>query len=1016
MGKTTALKTLFRSPAKTVLTFFLIAAASFALFSRVTDYAVTQREAAKAESFYSGVAALDNSSPPMTVSYDIDGIEWGSTYSESKPWPDDGQIEEFISLPGVTLADTRYMTAGKIGNYKRLTDETQTYTVEDFILEGAYSGYEEPDDTGRITLLFNEVTVHAGDVEVPYGKPLEIRAIVTENLPDGKNPYPMAFFKKLKIGSRCLIMGENMSGQLSLQINNPLLQEETLRVIDGLGDNYLDTEEFAFYKEQIELYHENLYLYDIVYTSDMRAIPRFNERNMFISEGRPLTNRDTDVCVVNEAFLEAYGLSVGDRICIELGDTLMPQNGINGTTSIKYLVKYLGRPNYISAKELEIVGAYRLDTYSARCSESDWSYTPSTVFVPSALLPVEVPQDYELFCGEFSVFIENPRDIESFREAAEPLVAKMGVGMRFSDGGWSSMKDSFETGTVVSILSVILYVAGAAIALFLAVYLYIGRNKTSYAIMRTLGVSGKTAGNLTAFPFVVLSVFAMPVGGITGLIYASYKTVETLAGMSDSSAPDGYIFVLNAGLPAGVIILCMVLELVFVSSVTAFFLWKMKKMPPLELLQEGAQRTGKVRKAESVIVGQSPVPADYNVAMITDAGDVPAGRKYSALSQAAAYIFRQLRRGIGKTAVSFIMAGVLAAGIGMIVLTRLAYQDAFREVAVKGKALQFASFSIDNLSESDLIEDFYCYGNFSVRTNNIESHTSMIVTNDVERYLAKDYNITYAEGYDLSALDKTGQVCLVGQTFADMFDIRPGDEIGLLSDSMYYVLGQLYKDKNEEIIETAVERNTVMYKVVGIVTTGDNNISSGIITGIYSGAQDVYGQPFPFGYSEFTLTDNGNLSKLNSMMEEEQRESQQEYAPMASFHIDSESLENIMRIRDLLVALFPVAVAAAILIGMFGSGMVIIQSAQEAAFLRVLGVTKKRVRCILVIRQIILCVAGLCIVAGGLYVFFPEMSARSARTIASCLSMYFAGSVCGATAAAVYVTRNRVLALLQVRE
>lgn len=51
MKKSSALKTLLRSPLKSLLTFLLIAAASFALFSRVTDYAITTREAGKAESF-----------------------------------------------------------------------------------------------------------------------------------------------------------------------------------------------------------------------------------------------------------------------------------------------------------------------------------------------------------------------------------------------------------------------------------------------------------------------------------------------------------------------------------------------------------------------------------------------------------------------------------------------------------------------------------------------------------------------------------------------------------------------------------------------------------------------------------------------------------------------------------------------------------------------------------------------------------------------------------------------------
>lgn len=1011
MRKSTALKTLFRSPAKTILTFLLIAAASFALFSRVTDYAVTRREAAKAESFYNGVAALDNSSPVIITTVNIEGVDWGTSYDpDDIPWPADGQIEEFTSLPGATLADTRYMTPGRIGDYRRLTDKTQIDTYEDFILEGTYSGYEETKFTGHVDLLFDDVTVHAGDIEITPGEPVRVMAVVTEELPFEKNPYPLAFFEELETGSRCLVTGTNKSGVLSLDTHP---QEKTLRIIDGLGDNYLETEDFAFYKKMIDLYNDNLFVYDIVYTKDMRAIPRLNDRDIIITEGRLLMDGDTDACVINEEFLDTYGLSVGDRINIELGDTLIHQNGVWGAT----LRNQKDMTNYVSTADLEIVGAYRLmDVYSARLWDAFWSYTPSTVFVPSSLLPVEVPQDYEISGGEFSVLIENARDIESFRDAAEPLVAKMGVGMRFSDGGWSSMKDSFETGSLASILTTMLYVAGAALALFLAVYLYIGRNRKSYAIMRTLGVSGKTAGNLTAFPFVVLSVFAMPAGGIAGLIYASHTIAETLAGMSDNNAPAGHVFVLNAELPAGVIILCMVLELAFAASVALCFLWKMKHTPPLELLQEETQRAGADKKAAPDSVEESPVPTGFDITVITDTEDAYTGKKYRAPRQVAAYIFRQMRRGIGKTALSLILAVVLTSGIGMFVLARLAYQDAFHEVEVKGKALDFASFSIKNFSEDELVKDLYYYSNFSVRTNNTDSHTPMIVTNDIDRYLTDDYKVTYAEGYDMSVMNKTGQVCLIGQTLADAFGIRPGDEIGLLSDNTYYAVEQAYEDKEESLFEAAVERKTIMCKVIGIITSGDVTVNTNIFMGINSGVEDVYGQPFPFRYCEFVLADNEKLDELRSMMDDHQKRSQRQYAPNAFYHVDSESLENVIRIRDLLVALFPVAAAAAVLIGMFGSGLVIIQSAQEASFLRVLGVTKKRVRCMLVFRQIFLCAVGTVIAAGGLYLFAPEMSARSAQTLAACFGLYFAGCVFGAAAAAVHVTRRRVLELLQVKE
>lgn len=55
-----------RSPLKLLLTFILMAAASYVLVSRVTDYVIISREEANARSFYHGVAALDNSVSDIT--------------------------------------------------------------------------------------------------------------------------------------------------------------------------------------------------------------------------------------------------------------------------------------------------------------------------------------------------------------------------------------------------------------------------------------------------------------------------------------------------------------------------------------------------------------------------------------------------------------------------------------------------------------------------------------------------------------------------------------------------------------------------------------------------------------------------------------------------------------------------------------------------------------------------------------------------------------------------------------
>ena len=1010
MRKSIGLKTLLRSPLKTLLTFLLIAAASFALFSRVTDYAVTTRESAKAESFYNGVAALDNSVPPVSFSQIVDGVEWQNLVSvDDKPWPSDEQIEEFTSLPGVTLTDTRYMTAGLIGDYKRLSDTANSYGMGNIIFEATYDGYEEREDSDYIYLSFHDVTLHASEIEFTPDESLQLSALATDEIPSGKNPYPREFFKKLKKGSRCLVFACDIDGSYDLSpLGQPM--DKAFRVIDGAGDDYLETEEFAFYKEQIDSINQGHYIYDIVYTSDMRAIPRFNERTMNITEGRPLTSEDTDACVVSELFLKTNGLSLGDRITIKLGDQLFPQDALSGAKPFNSETT----SNFTDTAELEIIGAY--ENYDAtQVQDYWWSYSPSTVFVPSSLLPVEVPEGHQPAKGEFSVFIENAQDIDAFHEAAESLAVEMGVGLRFSDGGWSNMKDNFQTGSLTSFLSAMLYIIGASLALVLAIYLYIGRNQTSYAIMRTLGVPGNTARNSVALPMVLLAVLAIPAGGAAGLSYASHTAAHALAKISGNSAPSGYVYVLDASLPVGVIISCFIFELVFALCVTLIFLRKMKKIPPLELLQEGSLRAGAAKKDTLCVADSSPVPAGIDIARIYDADKIRPHRKYSAARQVSSYILRHIRRGIGKAAISFVLAAVLTAGIGMFVLARLTFTDAFYNTPVKGRAIEFASPSMEELSKSDLIKDFYFFNKFAVRVNDAELHTQLVATNDLDHYLTGDYTVTFAEGYEISVLDGTGAVCLVGKTLADSLGIRPGAEISLISENFYNGIIEAYEDREEQFTEIIAQK-TGIYKVAGIIDSVDTDVSSAIFAGMTESLEQIYGGAFPVAYSEFTLTDNDKLTGLNSLLEGQKTESQDTSAPTASFHIDSEVLENIKRIRDLLSSLFPIAIAAAVLIGLFGPGLVIMQSAKEAAFLRVIGVTKSRARCILVLEQILLCAAGLTLVAAGLALSGPELFIRSTQTLAVCWTLYFLGCICGASAAAVQVTRHRILELLQVKE
>lgn len=1028
MRKTIALKSLLRAPVKTLLTFLLIAAASFALFSRITDCAVTMREMAAARDVYHGAAALDNTVPDrIVIEYTSDGGTAAVNKTEDKPWPTEAQLHEFSTLPGVTLADMRYMTAGRIGDYKRLVGEDGLGSAADFVLEGTYDGYEDiPDEDSEIQLIFKDVTALAGGMELKDDEPVAIKATVIEDMGEEKTPYPREFFDGIEKGRRFLLVGSyNVITGKNLELDPG---EKSLKSIDGLGEDYLGTEAFAYYQGKIAAINQSLFTYDMVYTSDMRAIPRFNERNMVMAEGRALTAEDADACVVSERFLEEYGLSVGDRITVKLGDKLFHQNAVYGATA--------DNENELSDftvdAELEIIGAYRFtDDANMRVSEFKWAYSSSTVFVPASLLSVEIPADYEFSPGEFSVFAEDALDIETFRESTELFAAQMNLALRFSDGGWFGVKDSFETGFLTSFLTAVLYGIGAVLALFLAVYLYIKRNQNVYGIMRTLGASALKARNAVVLPLSVISVSAVIIGGMAGSFYTMGTVEKALAAITiDDSA--GYR--LDASVSVWTIALCLCLEAGFILAVTVFFLRKMGKTPPLDLLWENTGRIRFEKKQKWKVVKKETADSSsdagtlavvrLDAAKVSAAGMMTADRTYRAFRQVSAYIFRHMRRGIGKTMVSLIIMVLLASGIGMFELTKLAYEDAFQEIDVKGRALDFSSSSILEMSGSDLLDELYCYGGFTVRTDDKELHTQMTFTNNMDRYLENKGKIAYAKGYGSSDFESDEAVCLIGSGLAETLGIRPGDEIALISDGFYSTIKEMYKNNEvilsavadgEQSLASAVEQRTVAYQVIGVIESDNIEVSGNIFAGINDNMEGVYGQPFPCSFCEFTLSDNERLEQLDSMLSG-QKTNGGKYAPMASYYIDSEGLKNVERICSLLESLFPIAITAAVAIGLLASGLVILQSAREAAFLRILGVTKKRARCMLAVEQILLCAAGIVFVACGLALYSPGLFARSKETLAFCYILYFLGCLCGAFAAAVHVTRGRALELLQGRE
>ncbi|WP_324448515.1 FtsX-like permease family protein [Thermoclostridium caenicola] len=276
-----------------------------------------------------------------------------------------------------------------------------------------------------------------------------------------------------------------------------------------------------------------------------------------------------------------------------------------------------------------------------------------------------------------------------------------------------------------------LYLAGAAVALLLTAYLYIGRQKKAYAIMRALGTPRRKARNALALPLAVLSAVAIPAGGITGMVYASRtlsSALADLAAVMEHYTPD-------ASLPAGAMVLCLFGEILVLFGLSALFMRKLAKTPPLALLQGDAARNRRERarkKAlQAMVAESSPIP-QFTLSFPISR-ELPKGGDYSPVKHVFRYVLRHMGRAGWRTVMAVLLAFLLTGAMGLLAVTRLSYQELFEKTEVKGTLINYSSRAVMEASESELMEDFYYSGGYWVILNDIpaENGSMLVVTNDI---------------------------------------------------------------------------------------------------------------------------------------------------------------------------------------------------------------------------------------------------------------------------------------------
>ncbi len=1049
-----ALKTLFRSPVRMILTFILLVAVTFTLFSQVLEHAVTVREIEKAEETYDGIGAVTatedycGSDLPYYLSFDsrvpddealirilrIENLFFGGTLYRYEPLTQE-QMDAISSLPYVTSTDTRYMTAGVTEEYKRRDDGMNYYNyTSQCVVEGTVASCEQNIHIEHwYNLEFQDIEVIGGVLPREDGdKKIAVEIFIDgggigrgrmESFRVSTEQYSEESVKNLQIGNRYVFLLRYP--QIADKWEEPyylsdyyheLWYSKTMWDVTEAPD-YLEIEEYSEIQEMIDVINLNHHTFDVVYTDDMSSIMRFASRNMEIVDGRAITPEDSSVnpniCVVSRDFAKDNGLNVGDKISVKLGDKLFEQyKGLGAVPVVPSRVS-----DSYTEVELEIVGVYSdLDNATQQSQMPNWGYSINTFFVPKALLNVSEEElaNHTFAPGEFSFVIGDAWDIPAFLEECAPVIEEMGLILNFEDENWLDMVEGFTASKELAVIKIGVLSAAVLVATWFVALLYITGRKKDYAIMRVLGTTVRKSNTSMLLPFMSLVFASVIVGAIAAYINTSItiKSSNALLVLSE--------FAVDTSIPVDVVALCVVSEFALAFVIALIMLVKLGRKPPLVLIQGEETKRKKVKK----LVEDSGEPIIFGDLKITPSHELP---KHKGVERRFVwkYIFRHVRRTAAKAFLTVLLCALLLNVIGQLDIMKQSYTDLVDNTEivsnfVGGLPLQ----KIWKLKDSEYVTDVYYWEETTPELNGEPVFLTM--TNDIERSVMENYEITFYEGYDISVMDEPSNCIIIGNGWVEDRGLKLGDVVWLgATGKLAYERSTIIEryrrvHPNEEISDGEIifmnqaaldksysENGGAKFTIVGIITTESGKYRNRIIA---PGSND-----YSVYFGSIAALDLVEAKVIDNNLVDEYREFGQELAGGSvtegvMFVMGTSKLENLRNTLRLVEMLYPIAVVVTLVIGAFLCGLIIVQTSKDIAIMRVLGTSKVKTRTILVLEQMILCIIG--VIISGIVLYIRGALAQMLWVFSAYALVILLASIVASVAA----SRKNVLELLQTKE
>ena len=377
------------------------------------------------------------------------------------------------------------------------------------------------------------------------------------------------------------------------------------------------------------------------------------------------------------------------------------------------------------------------------------------------------------------------------------------------------------------------------------------------------------------------------------------------------------------------------------------------------------------------------------------------------MSWGGRYLGRLLGRDLGRSLLSVLLALLLAFAFGLVTVLRGIYSELYRQVEVRPVVTGIGYGRAQKIERSGLVRDPY----YETR-----SEDSQIEMEDVPVYrldrLTRD-PVEWAEGWDEEAFASTQRlVCVMYASHAQTLGVGLGDRVRVNEQAW---LTNLSMNGNPfqpgETVQELRDRRRPFLTVVGMIQSTYEDRTVFVPVGA-NGSLTCLFPVFLLDIAEYVLTDYHAAAELTAAV----RAAMDGSGGSARFHMDTSYADRIYKIHRLMETLYPLTVAAALLLGGLLPGLTVLHGSRQISVLRALGAKVGKCVGLYTAAQLLCALPGLVLGLGlALALRRPELSAVL-RPFGVYLAAHLAACAAGSGVFAWLCARKHVLAQLQAKE